>query len=134
MSGAAIQDYLAKMRRRGPVLKDVLEVVPADLDSVRALLEYRRWGTDLEAVLALAQGGQEEQGEFVLCDPQHVLEECGMEEERREREGAGRLQLLARLDCGSSCSTTSTTSTPKRKLWAAASGLRSDSSLQCTQL
>lgn len=58
----------------------MLEVVPADLDSVRALLEYRQWGTDLEAVLALAQGGQEEQGEFVLCDPQHVLEECGMEE------------------------------------------------------
>ena len=60
MSRAAIQDYLAKMRRRGPVLKDVLEVVPADLDSVRALLEYRLWGTDLEAVLALAQGGQED--------------------------------------------------------------------------
>jgi hypothetical protein len=97
-SGAAIQDYLAKMRRRGPVLKEVLEVVPADLGSVRALLEYGLRGTDLEAVRALGSGGHEEQGHFVLCDPQRVLEECGSEEERREREGAARLQLLAKVD------------------------------------
>ena len=97
-SGAAIQDYLGKMVRRQPVLKEVLETLPEDLDSTRALLEHGLRGTDLEAILALAPGVQEDPQLFVHCDPQRVLEECDSEEEKEEKENAARLALMSRVN------------------------------------
>ena len=97
-SGAAIQDYLGKMVRRQPVLKEVLETLPEDLDSTRALLEHGLRGTDLEALLALAPGAQEDPQLFVHCDPQRVLEECDSEEEKEEKENAARLALMSRVN------------------------------------
>ena len=97
-SGAAIQDYLGKMVRRQPVLKEVLETLPDDLDSTRALLEHGLRGTDLEALLALAPGSQEDPQLFVRCDPQRVLEDCDTEEEKEEKERAARLVLISRVN------------------------------------
>jgi len=97
-SGAAIQDYLGKMVRRQPVLKEVLETLPEDLDSTRALLEHGLRGTDLEALLALAPGAQEDPQLFVRCDPQRVLEDCHTEEEKEEKERAARLILMSRVN------------------------------------
>ena len=97
-SGAAIQDYLGKMLRRQPVLKEVLETLPEDLDSTRALLDHGLRGTDLEALLALAPGSQEDPQLFVRCDPQRVLEDCDTEEEKEEKERAARLVLMSRVN------------------------------------
>jgi hypothetical protein len=97
-TGAAIQDYLAKMRRRGPVLQEVLHTLPEDLDATRTLLEYGLKGTDLEALLALGpdRPAGPEQELFVLCDPQRVAEDCP-DEEREVREGVARQALVARV-------------------------------------
>ena len=72
--------------------------MPEDLDSIRALLEHGLRGTDLEALLALAPGAQEDPQLFVHCDPQRVLEECDSEEEKEEKENAARLALMSRVN------------------------------------
>ena len=64
-SGAAIQDYLTKIRRRNEVVRECLETVPDDIDAARELLKYGLRATDLEALVAL---NIKDDGTLVLAD------------------------------------------------------------------
>ena len=79
-STAAIQDYLAKIKRRSEVMRECLETVPDDIDAARELLKYGMRATDLEALVALGQG---EEGQLVLSEG--------------EREGRERLRLVSQV-------------------------------------
>lgn len=64
-SGAAIQDYLTKIRRRNEVVRECLETIPDDIDAARELLKYGLRATDLEALVAL---NTKDDGVLVLAD------------------------------------------------------------------
>ena len=66
-SGAAIQDYLSKIKRRAEVIRECLETVPDDIDAARELLRYGLRATDLEALVAL-NNNSEDDGCLVLAD------------------------------------------------------------------
>ena len=66
-SGAAIQDYLSKIKRRAEVIRECLETVPDDIDAARELLKYGLRATDLEALVAL-NNNSEDDGCLVLAD------------------------------------------------------------------
>ena len=64
-SGAAIQDYLTKIKRRNEVVRECLETIPDDIDAARELLRYGLRATDLEALVAL---NTQDDGALVLAD------------------------------------------------------------------
>ncbi|KAH9508425.1 hypothetical protein Btru_055206 [Bulinus truncatus] len=70
---ASIEDYLAKISKRSWVLHECLERVPENIDAMRELLEYGLHGTDLPALIAVGKG--EDDGRFILCDPDEGLYE-----------------------------------------------------------
>jgi len=92
----AIHDYLAKMKKRGEVLRECLETIPEDIDAARELLEYGLRATDIEALIVL--GSEEgDSGELVLADKQRVMQEVESEEEKQQLEIKERLRLVAKV-------------------------------------
>ncbi|XP_071535636.1 NBAS subunit of NRZ tethering complex-like [Panulirus ornatus] len=102
---ASIQDYLAKICKRSWVLAECLSRVPEDIDAARELLMYGLRGTDLEAIIAIGNGNDNE--EFIFCDSDLIYDEgldmdpCEYEvkaQEREARELKRRHELLMQID------------------------------------
>jgi len=95
-SMASIHDYLAKMKKRGEVIRECLDTIPEDIDAARELLQYGLRATDLEALIAL--GGEEgDTGELVLADIQRVMDDVDTVEEKEQLERRERLRLVAKV-------------------------------------
>ncbi|KAL4228275.1 hypothetical protein ACF0H5_013706 [Mactra antiquata] len=65
---AAIQDYLSKISKRAWVLHECTERMSDKIDAMKGLLEFGLRGTDLQALIMIGKG--EDQGRFILCDPE----------------------------------------------------------------